>query len=66
VSVAEIKAEAARLSAKELAELSRYFREQALRKDPARQEQLSRAVTSEDWLVQEEFEQRLSDSEGEA
>jgi hypothetical protein len=63
VSVAEIKAEAARLSVKELAELSRFFREQALRRDPTRREQIARALASDDWLVREEFERQLPEQD---
>ena len=63
VSLAEIKAEAARLSVKELTELSRFFREQALRRDPARKEHIARALASDDWVVREEFERRLPEQD---
>jgi hypothetical protein len=63
MSVAEIKAQADRLSPEELSELGRFFREAALRKDPRRKEKLERALASSTWLSQEEFERRSKEKD---
>ncbi len=61
MSVAEIKAEARKLSFQpQQSELSRYMRSLALRNNPVWRKQVSSALKSSKWISQAEMEQAIA------